>query len=83
MSINSENKLSFDPDWKEKYSDMVVTPEEAVRHIQPGFRVFIGTGCAQPQRLVSALVARHADLADIEIVHLLTLAMPLMPQRNS
>ncbi len=70
---NIQNTLSYDPNWEEKYSDMVVSPKEAVQRIQPGFRVFIGTGCAQPQRLVDALVARHADLADIEIVHLLTL----------
>ncbi len=74
MSNTTENnKLSYDPNWQEKYSDMVVTPKEAVQHIQPGSRVFIGTGCAQPQKLVDALVERHADLADIEIVHLLTL----------
>jgi hypothetical protein len=44
MSDNTENKPYFDPNWKEKYSDMVVMPEEAVKHIQPGFRVFVGTG---------------------------------------
>lgn len=73
LSEVRERKVSWDPNWQEKFGDMIVTPEEAVSHIQPGSRVFIGTGCAQPQRLVKALVARHADLADIEIVHLLTL----------
>ena len=34
--------------------------------------MFVGTGCAQPE-LVRALVARAAELADTEIVHLLTL----------
>jgi acyl-CoA hydrolase/RimJ/RimL family protein N-acetyltransferase len=52
---------------------MVVTAEEAVAHIRPGQRVFIGTGCAQPQALVQALVARSSSLADVQIVHLLTL----------
>jgi acyl-CoA hydrolase/N-acetylglutamate synthase-like GNAT family acetyltransferase len=52
---------------------MIVTAEEAVAQIRPGNRVFIGTGCAEPQELVRALVARSASLADVQIVHLLTL----------
>ncbi len=66
------NGPSFDPNWKEKYKDQLTTPQEAVSRIRPGQRVFIGTGCAQPQELVRALVGRSNDLEDIEIVHLLT-----------
>ena len=69
----NEKKISYDPDWQEKYSDMIVTAEKAVKEIGPGQRVFIGTGCAQPQELVKALVARAGELADTEIVHLLTI----------
>ena len=61
-----------DPAWQEKYSHMIASPAEAIRHIKPGHRVFLGTGCGQPQELVRALAARAKDLADIEIVHLLT-----------
>ena len=64
---------SWDPDWQKKYEDMIATPEEAVSRIRPGQRVFIGTGCAQPQELVQALTARGRELADTEIVHLLTM----------
>jgi acyl-CoA hydrolase/RimJ/RimL family protein N-acetyltransferase len=63
---------SYDPDWKDKYADLLMGADQAVRHIRPGQRVFIGTGCAQPQVLVRALVGRSADLGDVEIVHLLT-----------
>jgi acyl-CoA hydrolase/GNAT superfamily N-acetyltransferase len=69
----SEKTISYDPEWQVTYSDMIVTAAEAVKHVQPGQRVFVGTGCAQPQGLVDALVARHGELADTEIVHLLTL----------
>jgi acyl-CoA hydrolase/GNAT superfamily N-acetyltransferase len=63
---------SFDPCWKEKYSDMIATPEKAVARLRPGQRIFIGTTCAQPVALVNAMVARSRDLADTEIVHLLS-----------
>ena len=69
----SDKNISYDPNWKQKYSEMIVTPEEAVSHIRPGQRIFIGTGCAQPQELVRALTARSRELADTEIVHLLTI----------
>jgi len=69
----SEKKISYDPEWKTKYPEMIVTADEAVREIRPGQRVFIGTGCADPQELVRALVARSSSLADVQIVSLLTL----------
>jgi acyl-CoA hydrolase/GNAT superfamily N-acetyltransferase len=60
-------------DWKEEYADLIATPERAAARIRPGQRVFIGTGCAQPQELVRALSDRSGQLADIQIVHLLTI----------
>ncbi|UCD56689.1 MAG: 4-hydroxybutyrate CoA-transferase, partial [Candidatus Hydrogenedentota bacterium] len=70
--MSEHRKISYDPNWQEKYRPMIATPEEAVSHVMPGHRVFIGTGCAQPQELVRALTARSSELADTEIVHLLT-----------
>jgi len=63
---------SYDPEWKVKYRSMLATPEEAVARVKPGSRVFIGTGCAEPLRLVEALTRRATELPDTEIVHLLT-----------
>lgn len=68
----SEKKLSYNPNWQQEYSEMVVTAAQAVSHIIPGERVFLGTGCATPLELVKALVARSKELTDIEIVQLLT-----------
>jgi acyl-CoA hydrolase/GNAT superfamily N-acetyltransferase len=73
MIAKSKPELSYDPKWQTKYAGMIETADEAVTRIRPGNRVFIGTGCAQPQELVHALVGRSRELADTEIVHLLTL----------
>ncbi len=59
--------------WTEEYAELVATPSEATALIKPGQRVFVGTGCAQPDALINALVERSATLVDTEIVHLLTL----------
>ncbi len=68
----STAKPSFDPGWREKYKSQVHSPVDAVRKIRPGQRIFIGTGCAEPLELVSALTKRATELPDTEIVHLLT-----------
>ena len=52
---------------------MLSTPEGAVASVRPGQRIFIGTGVAQPLSLVRALVARHLELPDTQVIHLLTL----------
>jgi len=61
-----------DPEWPEKYRDMIVAPHQAASHIKPGQRVFIGTACAEPVELIEALTKRAGELADVEIVQLLT-----------
>lgn len=70
--MSDNDVLSYDPEWQDKYSDMVATPWQAVSRIKPGQRVFIGTGCAQPHSLVRALASRSRELTDTELVHLLT-----------
>ncbi|UCG56933.1 MAG: GNAT family N-acetyltransferase [Phycisphaerales bacterium] len=52
---------------------MIASAEQAIARIRPGQRVFIGTGCGQPQALVEALISNAAKLDDVEVVHLLTL----------
>lgn len=49
-----------------------VSPEEALSGLRSGMRVFIGSGCAAPQKLVTALAARGPEVFDVEIVHILT-----------
>src|ERR1044071_3108059 len=50
------------------------TAEEALKHLRSGMRVFVGSGCAAPQKLVTALAARGAEVFDVETIHILTFA---------
>ncbi|MBN1946690.1 MAG: GNAT family N-acetyltransferase [Bradymonadales bacterium] len=70
--MNDTQNPSFDPSWQLKYADMIHTAQEAAALIKPGQRVFVGTGCAQPQELLKALTARSAELIDVELIQLLT-----------
>jgi acyl-CoA hydrolase/GNAT superfamily N-acetyltransferase len=49
-----------------------MTAEESLAHLRNGMRVFIGSGCAAPQKLVAALAARGREIFDVEIIHILT-----------
>jgi len=71
--MNNNNSPVTDKNWKDNYGDMVASASSAVKKVRSGHRVFVGTGCACPQSLVKALTARASRLADVEIVHLLTL----------
>ncbi|MDA8165818.1 MAG: GNAT family N-acetyltransferase [Desulfobacteraceae bacterium] len=67
-----KQRMTFDPRWQEKYKDLIATPRKAIARVRPGQRVFIGTGCGEPVELVQALTDRAGELADVEIVQLLT-----------
>ena len=57
----AKNRKMEPEDWQNNYRGMIASAQEAVAHIQPGQRVFIGTGCGQPQLLVKALLDRAAE----------------------
>jgi len=61
--------------WKEKYKDKIGTAAAAMKLIKPGNSIFIGTGCAQPQHLVNALVEHSSHIYDAHIIHLLTMGV--------
>ena len=77
MGLKEGDHKKINNDWQTKYKEMVVSADEAVSRLRPEHRVFIGTGCGQPQMLVDALLARAGQLEDIEIIHLLTLSEPV------
>jgi acyl-CoA hydrolase/RimJ/RimL family protein N-acetyltransferase len=60
-------------DWKERYKDKIRTAPAAMKLIKSGNSIFIGTGCAQPQHLVNALVEHSSKIYDAHIIHLLTM----------
>jgi acyl-CoA hydrolase/GNAT superfamily N-acetyltransferase len=77
MGLKESDYNKSNNDWLTKYSEMVVSADQAISRLKPEHRVFIGTGSGQPQMLVDALLARAGELEDIEIVHLLTLSEPV------
>ena len=52
------------------YESLILSASEAVSHIRPGQRVFLGTACGQPPALVNALLEQAGRLEGIEIIHL-------------
>ncbi|UCG47304.1 MAG: GNAT family N-acetyltransferase [Phycisphaerales bacterium] len=60
-------------DWRRRYQNKIGTAAAAMKLVKAGNGVFIGTGCAQPQHLVDALVEHSSHIYDAHIVHLLTM----------
>lgn len=59
-------------DWQEKYKDRISSAAAAMKLIKPGNNIFIGTGCAQPQHLVAALMEHAGNLYDCRIIQIST-----------
>src|SRR5438105_1273536 len=59
--------------WETEYKKKLRTPEEALRCVQSGMRVYIQPGCAEPETLVEALMKRAPYVHDVEIVHMMTM----------
>ena len=60
-------------DWRAEYADKIKSAEKAMQLVRRGHRVFIGSGCGEPQHLVRALERVAIELADLEVLHLLSL----------
>ncbi|MHA1688010.1 MAG: GNAT family N-acetyltransferase, partial [Promethearchaeota archaeon] len=73
----------LDEDWRKKWKKKEITPEEAIQKIAPGNRVFIHTGCSEPQALTNELIKQAEALYDIEIIHFLTIWPKKYFKRNS
>lgn len=59
--------------WKATYESKKATAEDALGKVRRGQRIFVGSGCGEPQFLVEKLVEQMPFLADIEILHILSL----------
>jgi 4-hydroxybutyrate CoA-transferase len=59
--------------WEIEYKKKLRTPDEALRCVQTGMRVYIQPGCAEPETLVEALIRRAPHVQDVEIVHMMTM----------
>jgi acyl-CoA hydrolase len=58
-------------EWQHRYASKVVDAPEAVSKIMRGSRVFIGTGCGEPQHLIHAMV-KDEQLQDIMVYQMLS-----------
>jgi acyl-CoA hydrolase len=59
--------------WMERWASKLAAPRDAIRRIEPGQSIFVGSGAAEPTALVEALVEHGDHLADNPILHILTL----------
>jgi len=58
--------------WIDQYRSKLVTAREAVNCVESGMRVYVHPGCAEPEALVEALMARAPYVKNVEVIHLLT-----------
>ena len=61
-----------------RYAQLKQSGADAMSGLRPGQRVFIGSGCGEPQHLVNTLLDLAGGLADLEIVRLLSLESSLV-----
>ncbi|MBU8871521.1 MAG: hypothetical protein KOO60_11715 [Gemmatimonadales bacterium] len=59
--------------WMQIYRSRLKSAQEAVSSIKSGNKVYVGSGCATPHELITALTQRADELQDVEIIHHLTL----------
>jgi acyl-CoA hydrolase/GNAT superfamily N-acetyltransferase len=58
--------------WADNYIEKRFNPDEAIRFIKSGQRVFIGSACGQPQQLVKTLSARTNLFTGLEVVRMMS-----------
>jgi acyl-CoA hydrolase/GNAT superfamily N-acetyltransferase len=60
--------------WEITYKERLMKASQAIGKIRSGSRIFLGSGCAEPQHLLLELVEQGGNtdrLHDVEIVHIL------------
>ncbi|MFC1539369.1 GNAT family N-acetyltransferase [Candidatus Latescibacterota bacterium] len=61
--------------WEKIYKERLMSSSEAIGKIRSGSRIFLGSGCAEPQHLLFELVEQGGNtdrLHDVEIVHIMS-----------
>jgi acyl-CoA hydrolase/RimJ/RimL family protein N-acetyltransferase len=67
-----------DINFSAQFAKLKKSGSAAIAAIRPGQRVFIGSGCGEPQHLVNNLLDSAGGFADLEIVRLLSLESSLV-----
>jgi len=60
-------------EWTDRYKNKIVPANVAISKIRRGTRILLGTGCGVPYHLVQELSKNAKQMADNEIIHLLTI----------
>jgi acyl-CoA hydrolase/GNAT superfamily N-acetyltransferase len=60
-------------DWQERFAAKRMSAEDAVMRVPRGKNIFIGSGAAEPVKLVEELVTQTLHFADNTILHIMTL----------
>lgn len=55
--------------WREKYSNKIVSAKQAVSHIKSGDKIIFGDWIGEPPALEGALMDRSDELKDVKIIH--------------
>lgn len=58
-----------------QYRSKLVSVDDAIAHVPSGSRLFLGSGCAEPQTLVRGLCRQADRLTGVEVCSLLTLGV--------
>jgi len=56
--------------WADNYQQNKLSVDDAIAKIQSGQRIFIGSSCGEPQRLVKGLADASLNFTDLEIVRM-------------
>ena len=73
MECLSQDVQPVSSRWASQYRSKLASAREAVGLVRSGDRVWVHRRLLQPGAAVHALVARAAELRDVELVHLMTL----------
>lgn len=77
--MNFDNPTSNLNELKTSYPEKFASQDKIFCHIHRGDRIFIGTGCGEPQYLVQALInyaqSHPKELVDSEVLHVWTLGV--------
>src|SRR4030066_716323 len=70
----AEIGTQISPVYQKLFHQKLVSAREAPKSVKSGDFVYVHPGCAAPQRLLDALVARWQELSDVKIMHLMAMS---------
>ncbi len=65
--------MADDKYWADSYVEKRYSAENAIKKIRQGQRVFIGSACGEPQRLVQCLAENAVQFSGLEIVRMMSM----------